>query len=138
MARWSGRYVSTLIGVDKPATSFSHDDISVVRTLMVDINQEGIATASRLLEFISSDPLDQSQFQYYTKQWLVGDYDTTAMMASEYSLGFESEKAQLFLPSDSALFPVDISLKEITRQGKTEDETYWCYVSDYTRGGCVF
>lgn len=132
-----GMHVVTLIGVDKPATSFSHDDVSVVRTLMADVNSAGIATTSRLLEFISSDPLDRSQFQHYAKQWLVGDYDATKMMTSEYTLGFESEKAQLFLSSDSALSPVNISLKEITRQGKTQDEEYWCWVSDYTRGGDV-
>ncbi len=132
-----GMHVVTLIGVDKPATSFSHDDVFVVRTLMADVNSAGIATASRLLEFISSDPLDRSQFQYYAKQWLVSDYDATKMLVSEYTLDFESEKAYLFLSSDSALFSVDISLKEITRQGKAQDETYWCWVSDYIRGGDV-
>ena len=77
-----GTYVATLIGVDKPATSFSHKDVSVVRTLVADINSDGITTASRLLEFISADPLDPSQLQHYVKQWLVGDYDTTKMVVS--------------------------------------------------------
>ena len=132
-----GMHVVTLIGVDKPATSFSHDDVSVVRTLMANVNSAGRVTSSRLVEFISSDPLDRSQFQYYAKQWLVSDYDATKMLVSEYTLDFESEKAYLFLSSDSALFSADISLKEITRQGKAQDETYWCWVSDYIRGGDV-
>lgn len=132
-----GMHVVTLIGVDKPATSFSHDDVSVVRTLMANVNSAGRVTSSRLVEFISSDPLDRSQFQHYAKQWVVGDYDATKILVSEYTLGFGSEKAYLFLSSDSALFSVDISLKEITRRGKTQDEEYWCWVSDYTRGGDV-
>lgn len=85
-------HVVTLIGVDKPATSFSHDDVSVVRTLMANVNSAGRVTSSRLVEFISSDPLDRSQFQHYAKQWVVGDYDATKMLVRNTPLALDPRR----------------------------------------------
>jgi len=132
-----GMIVATLIGAEKPAISFSHDSVFVVRTLMADINSDGTVTASRLLKFISVQPLDPSQFQYYVKQWSSGDYGTSVMIVAEYSLGFESQRSRLSLPQDSLHNSVDMSLRERFNKGKVEDERAWCWVSDYVRAGEV-
>ena len=113
-----GAYVATLIGADKPAISFSHDSVSVIRTLMADVNSDGTVTGSRLLKFISIDHLDPTQFQRYVKQWILGDYGESTMMVAEFTLGFESQTAQLSLPQDSLKVPVGISLKEVAKYGK--------------------
>ncbi len=108
-----------------------------MRTLIADLDPNGNVTASRLVEFISYDPLIVYQFQHYAKQWLVGDYDDTKMITSEYTLGYESQRARLYLPSDSVLRPVSMSLRKTQTKGKTQAREYWCWVSDYTRGGDV-
>ncbi len=123
-----GAYVATLIGADKSAISFSRDSVSVIRTLMADVNSDGTVTGSRLLKFISIDHLDPTQFQRYVKQWILGDYGESTMMVAEFTLGFESQTAQLSLPQDSLKVPVGISLKEVAEYGKVEDESRWCYV----------
>ena len=132
-----GMYVATIIGRDKPSRSFSHPDISVLRIVLVEIGLDGIVTASRVLKFMSTDSLDQTRIQYYVNQWQSGKYETPRVLVAEFTLGLEPQVSQSSMPLDRQQIPADLSLREITKQGKVENDWYWCWISDSTRGGWV-
>ena len=131
--RDGGEYhVATIIGADKPAVSFSHDSIAVVRTLVADLDGNGEVVGGRLVEFISPDPLDASLFQDYAKQWLTGDFDDTKMLAAEYTTGYAHQQAYLHAPSESVPVPVNMSLEEVCTPGKGQgiEVVIACWTTD--------
>lgn len=123
-------HAATILGADKPATSFSSDKIAVVRTILVDLDAKGEVLDGRLLEFVSPDPLDRSLFADYTKDWLQGNYDATKMLAVEYTLGYASTKALLYNPVDKGLSSKSVTLQQRLSVGKAHAGIYYCWVSD--------
>ena len=133
-----GFYAATILGPDKPATSFSHDSIAVVRTLVADLDAQGEVTGGRLVEFASPDPLDPSSLADYVKQWLGDDFGNTKVLAAEYTIGYAAQQAILHLPED-APSPTSLHLMEVPGVNKTAAGKWYCWVSDVDEWGetCV-
>ncbi len=133
-----GFHVATILGADKPAVSFSHDSVAVVRTLVADLDNDGEVIETLLVEFVSSDPLNPAFFLDYVKQWQNQNYGENKVLAAEYSLGYEAMQAYLYNPADSVLTPASLSLERREKAGKAPEEgIYFCWVSDFIRTGGV-
>ncbi|MXW14300.1 MAG: hypothetical protein F4120_03335 [Rhodothermaceae bacterium] len=66
----TGGYVAAML-LEGTATSPSHSGISVVRTLVANVDGKGQRISGRLVEFIGIG-LDTSLFKDYVAQWLEG------------------------------------------------------------------
>ncbi len=128
-----GYYAATTLG---PATgSPSHPEVSVVRTLVADVDENGQILSGRLVEFVAPD-LDASLFRDYVVQWLSGAFDSMRILVPEYTIGYASTQAFLYEPG-KAPEPVEMQLVSKDGMGKTHASEWFCWESDYTRGGDV-
>ena len=119
--------IATLIGVAKSATSFSHDSIAVVRTLVARAGTDGKIVDGHLVEFISADPIVQSDFPIYVKQWLERDFKDNKVIFAEYSLSYAHEQSSLYVPGENELRSVSIELKRMDTTGKIAAKVLVCY-----------
>ena len=124
-----GNYTATLLGTKQPDAGRSDDKITVVRTLVTDVDADGKVQFGQLVEFASPDLIDRSQFQHYVKQWLKGDFEDTKMLAVEYTIGYAFTQAFLHMPDKSEARPIMMKLERKSGVGKVEAIIY-CYVSD--------
>ena len=123
-----GSRVTTLLGVDKPATTVTDSAIAVVRTIVIDMDSNNDVTASRLVEFISPDPLEPDRFTDYVKQWADDNFSDTKVLAAEYSIGYAPQKATIHAPGESSR-PTSVYLRAGSGMGKTQ-ATWYCFVTD--------
>ena len=120
-----GYVVATLL--EGTATSPNHSGLSVVRTLVVDIDGQGRKISGQLVEFIALG-LDASLFRDYVVQWLSGDFGNNRMMVAEYTIEYESIKTTVYAPGqDPRETTMTLTQKPIS--GKS-DNTIFCWVSD--------
>ena len=105
-----GAHVATLLGPERPAVSFSHDGLAVVRTLIGDFDAQGEVTGARLVEFISPDPLDPLSYVDYLAQWIHDDFGEAPMLAAEYTIGYATQGAWLHRPGEATPVPQELSL----------------------------
>lgn len=99
------------------------------------MDAEGRILSGQLVEFVAPD-LDASLFRDYVTQWLVGDFGNRQILVAEYTIGYASTKTLLYEPGKDPQ-PIDMVLREIHKSGKAQAKTYFCWVSDYVRGGDV-
>ena len=125
-----GSYAAAPLGTDQPSVSRSHHDITVVRTLVVELDAAHTVRGGRLLEFVSPDPLNPRRFPVYVRRWLSDDWRGKDMLTVEYSIGYRVRSAAVHARSDSAAVAPVLSLKEVSLPGKAMAGTWWCWISD--------
>lgn len=122
----SGGYIgATLLAGDLGTAS--DPDLSVVRTLVADVDENGRVLSGYLVEFVSATA-QESQFKEYVGQWLAGDFGNKPMLVAEYTVGYASTQAFFYAPGKDPR-PITMRLMEKSSPGKTE-ATWYCWVSD--------
>ena len=130
----SGGYIGATLLAGGLGTA-SDPDLSVVRTLVADVDEDGRVLSGYLVEFVSPD-VQESQFKEYVEQWLAGDFGNKPMLVAEYTVGYASTSAKFYAP-DKAPISVTMELVEKLGVGKTAGDTYYCYVSKWESiGSC--
>ena len=131
----SGGYIGATLLAGGLGTT-SDPDLLVVRTLVADVDENGMVLSGYLLEFVSPD-VQESQFKEYVEQWLISDFGNKPMLVAEYTVGYASTSAVLYAP-DKDPIPVAMELAEKLGLGKMGQARRWyCWMSDFTRGGDV-
>lgn len=131
----SGGYIGATLLAGGPGGA-SDPDLSVVRTLVADVDEDGKVLSGYLVEFVSEDA-QESQFKEYVGQWLAGDFGNKSMLVAEYTIGYASTSAMFYAP-DKPPKPVTMRLEEKLGAGKTAAEIWYCYVTVWYEGGvCV-
>ncbi len=119
-----GYYAATTLG---PETSSPSDpNVSVVRTLVADVDEDGRILSGRLVEFVAPD-LYASEFRDYVVQWLSGDFDSMRIVVPEYTIGYASTQAFVYEPGQTPE-PVEMELEEWAGMGKTNTERGICWI----------
>ena len=117
----SGGYIgATLLAGGLGSTS--DPDLSVVRTLVADVDENGRVLSGYLVEYVSED-VQESQFKEYVGQWLAGDFGNKAMLVAEYTIGYASTSAMFYAP-DKDPRPITIRLVEKYGTGKIDGNKY--------------
>lgn len=124
----SGGFIGATLLAGGPGGA-SDPDLSVVRTLVADVDENGRVLSGYLVEFVSEDA-QESQFKEYVGQWLAGDFGNKSMLVAEYTVGYASSQAMFYAP-DKAPIPVTMQLVEKLGAGKTAAEIWYCYVTVY-------
>ena len=122
-----GYYAATVLGIDESATSHSDSRISVIRTLVADVDSDGQILSGRLVEFVSPG-LDASLFRDYVEQWLAADFGEMQILVAEYTIGYASTQAILYKPGENPQ-PIKMKLELKASAGKELDGVY-CWVTD--------
>ena len=126
--------VMTVLGPDQPASVYSPDTLDAVRTIAVDVTEDDEVVGSRLLEFVSPDPLEPDDFTEYIQQWGNRDFGDHRMLISEYDIGYDAKTCEVYTPGEG-FEPVELTLAESSGMGKAQDDTeYWCYITDIVEG----
>lgn len=97
--------------------AFSPDTLDVIRSFIAEADNEGKIISSKIVEFSSLDPLDETLLQIYAKKWLEPNFGDKKIMASEYSVGYDWEKSNLFNPDDSTLTAQVVHLDRLDNIG---------------------
>ncbi len=121
----TGGYVAATL-LEGTATSPNHSGLSVVRTLVADVDRQGQRISGRLVEFIALD-LDDSLFRDYVVQWLSGDFGNNRMIVAQYTIGYESIKTTVYAPGQDPK-ETTMTLTQQPTSGKNDTITY-CWVS---------
>ena len=124
----SGGYIGATLLSGGLGTA-SDPDLSIVRTLVADVDKDGRVLSGYLVEFVSPD-VQESQFKEYVEQWLTGDFGNKPMLVAEYTVGYASTSAMFYAP-DKAPIPVTMRLVEKIGTGKTAAAEWFCYESGY-------
>ena len=124
-----GYWAATLLAGNP--TSPTDPELTVVRTLVADVDENGQILGGLLIEFAARD-LDESNFRDYVVQWIVVDYGNTPILVAEYTIGYASTNAMFYQPGEAPI-PVTMRLTEKVGAGKTAAEIWYCYVSYYDR-----
>ena len=122
----SGGYIGATLLAGGLGTA-SDPNLSVVRTLVADVDEDGRVLSGYLVEFVSEDA-QESQFKEYVEQWLTGDFGNKPMLVAEYTVGYASTSATFYAPG-KAPRPITMQLVEKSGPGKTAGSKYYCYVS---------
>ncbi len=128
-------YIATLRGTDKPMRAYSPDTLDLIRTLIAETDADGKIITSKIVDFSSLNPLDESLFQIYAKEWLDSHFGDKKIVTSEYSVGYGWEKSDLFNPADSTLTPQVVSFGKLDAIGKTKEGGEHCFFSHVEWGG---
>ena len=124
-----GFHVATILGSDKPNTSFSHSEIGVIRSVIADTDSEGKVVDARIVEFFSLSPLQHKDLQHYAKGWLASDFGGNKIVTSEYDLRYAQKEAFVHSPDTSYKHLVPVRLDRVSRPGKIQADEWICYVS---------
>ena len=124
----SGGYIGATLLAGGPGGA-SDPDLSVVRTLVADVDEDGRVLSGYLVEFVSEDA-QESQFKEYVGQLLAGDFGNKSMLVAEYTIGYASTSAMFYVP-DKAPIPVTMKLVEKIGAGKTAATRWYCYDTVY-------
>ncbi|MDE2834859.1 MAG: D-Ala-D-Ala carboxypeptidase family metallohydrolase [Bacteroidota bacterium] len=122
------------MGTARPVQAISSENVSVIRTLIVEMDGSTIVSNARIVDFISVDPIAREDFHHLARGWIENDYGTYRVLVVEFDLMYSRQKSQLYDPADSSLTPTAVSLKEITGLGKAQEDPLWCYISDIQFG----
>ena len=114
-----GYFLATLLGPNITDINPADTKVSVVRTLVADVNLDGtvVPGSMHLIEFAGRD-LDVTQFKDYVDQWLAGDLGDTPILAAEYTIGYASTSAFFYQPGKEPK-RVTMALQRTTARGKT-------------------
>lgn len=131
METWSdgkgGYLAATLLGSNQPMISPSDSRLSVIRTLIADVDSDGKILTGQLVEFVGIG-LKASLLQDYVKMWLAGDFDELQILVAEYSIGYASTQAFLYKPDEK---PQSIAMKLARKTGTGKTNTEWtCWITD--------
>jgi len=103
-------------------------DISVIRSLIVKINNNGKRVSGQLIEFIGLG-LDASLLWKYVDQWLVGNFEDHPMIVAEYTVAYASVKTLLYIPNSE---PKRIKMVLQANLGSGKNcYSYWVTDIDY-------
>lgn len=120
-----GYWGATLLGGNP--TNASDRGISVVRTLIADVDENGQVLSGQLVEFVAPD-LDELQFRDYVVQWISGDLGDPRILVSEYTIGYAHTQAFVY-EKDKDPRPVTVQLVERLVVGKIAAGKKRCYIT---------
>ena len=128
-----GFWAAVPLGTDQPVVTRSHPNITVVRTLVAELDAAGDAVGGQLVEFIGETGVDPGAFDDLVREWLDGGFGHREVLVAEYNIAYAAEQAMLYDPADSTLTLVGLSLQHRSPLGKAQADEEYCWVTDVIR-----